>query len=393
MKIVHIAPATTYNIGWGYQDNLLPRYQSYLGNEVTYITNLYSFKDGKKVIVNECDEVLSDGVRLIRLPYRKGAFSRITNLKMYLEVFSILKEITPDFIFYHGLVSETIYDVVRYKRECNPKCIIVEDNHLDANIHTLGRDVLNIKKTWLKQYYRHINKKTIPYIEKVYGVTPWRKQYAEEFFGIPKEKTDVLIMGAEDEKMFLDQRMQIREKIRNDYGYSEKDFVIVTGGKIDKKKKIDMLMRACSQVSGVKLLIFGQVDDAMQKEFDEIVDKSSNIDYIGWIASDKVYELFYASDLVFFPGQHSVLWEQACAAKVPCVFGWWPGMQHVDNGGNSVFLKEVTIENISKLINELKYTDKYNEMKAVAESDATDIYLYSQIAKKSLECVKDVEVK
>ena len=87
---------------------------------------------------------------------------------------------------------------------------------------------------------------------------------------------------------------------------------------------------------------------------------------------------------MFFPGQHSVLWEQACAAKVPCVFSRWPGMQHVDNGGNADFLDDLSLDSIKNKIIELLFTDKYYNMKSVAESVATDVYLYSKIAEKSL---------
>lgn len=99
-----------------------------------------------------------------------------------------------------------------------------------------------------------------------------------------------------------------------------------------------------------------------------------------------MYKYFYAADLVFFPGQHSVLWEQACASKVPCVFEKWDGMEHVNNGGNSDFVYPVNADNVKEKIKELRYTDKYYRMKQIAMTEKTDIYLYSRIAEKSLEC-------
>ena len=63
-------------------------------------------------------------------------------------------------------------------------------------------------------------------------------------------------------------------------------------------------------------------------------------------------------------------------------------MEHVNNGGNSDFIDEVTVENIKDKILELKFTNKYYQMKKVANSCATDVYLYSKIAEKSLEHAK-----
>lgn len=385
MTIVNITPAAPYNDYWGYQDNLLPKYQKKLGHDVTVITTNLMHQDGGIAEIAPNDYRLNDGERIIRLKYKQYPVAVLTKLFSKLEIYELLKSIRPDFIFYHGLISNTIFDVIRYIRKDNPQCVLVQDNHFDYNI---GSHSTGLKKLLGRGYFRFINRRANPYVSKVYGVTPWRKQYAEDYFRIPPEKTDVLIMGADDEKIDFANREQIRSDIRNQFGFTEDDFVIVTGGKIDRNKKTTLLMEACRNTDHVKLLIFGNVKEDVKQEFDEILSESENITYIGWIDADQVYNYFFASDLVFFPGQHSVLWEQACACKVPCVFEKWEGMEHVNNGGNSDFVSPVTVESLREKILELKYTDKYAKMKQIAESDKTDIYLYSRIAEKSLECVK-----
>ena len=385
MTIVNITPAAPYNDYWGYQDNLLPKYQKKLGHDVTVITTNLMHQDGGIAEIAPNDYRLNDGERIIRLKYKQYPVSVLTKLFSKLEIYELLKSIRPDFIFYHGLISNTIFDVIRYIKKDNPQCVLVQDNHFDYNI---GSHSTGLKKLLGRGYFRFINRLANPYVSRVYGVTPWRKQYAEDYFRIPPEKTDVLIMGADDEKIDFANREQIRSDIRNQFGFTEDDFVIVTGGKIDRNKKTTLLMEACRNTDHVKLLIFGNVKEDVKQEFDEILSESENITYIGWIDADQVYNYFFASDLVFFPGQHSVLWEQACACKVPCVFEKWEGMEHVNNGGNSDFVSPVTVESLREKIHELKYTDKYAQMKQAAESDKTDIYLYSRIAEKSLECVK-----
>lgn len=76
------------------------------------------------------------------------------------------------------------------------------------------------------------------------------------------------------------------------------------------------------------------------------------------------------------------MWEQACAVKVPCVFEKWDGMDHVNNGGNAEFISPVTVETIQAELSALHFTPKYEKMKEIAASSATDIYLYSRIAEK-----------
>lgn len=382
MKIVHIAPSAPYNDYWGYQDNLLPKYHKKLGHDVTLLITNLTHKDGKIVETACADYVLNDGVRVVRLKKKQYPHIVLTNLNSKLEVLPYLIQIKPDFIFYHGLISTTIYDVIRYKKE-NPNCVVVQDNHLDYNI---GRNCTDFKQWIIRSFYRHINRKSIPHVSRVYGVTPWRKAYAQDYFRIPADKTDVLIMGADDEKIDFANRDAIRNEIREKHTVADNDFLIVTGGKIDKKKKIHLLMEACKGLESVKLLVFGQVNDDIREQFDRLLKENENIIYVGWVDSDKVYDYFFAADLVFFPGQHSVLWEQACAAKVPCVFEKWEGMEHVNNGGNSDFISPVSVQAIRKKIIALKNTPQYAQMESVARSEATDVYLYSKIAEKSLEC-------
>ncbi len=385
MVVVHIAPNAPYNDYWGYQDNLLPKYQKKLGHDVTLIiTN--TMHEGGKIVETECREyTLNDGVKVIRMAVKKQLHPQLTILTAHMSVYDKLKELKPDFIFYHGLVSTTIYDVVKYKKKINPDCVIVQDNHLDYNI---GRVCIGVRSYVVRAHYRRIHRKTRKYITRVYGVTPWRRAYAEDYFAVSPDKTDVLIMGADDEKIDFENREAIRQKIRAQYGVGDNDFLVVTGGKIDAKKKIHLLMKACGELEGVKLLVFGNVKDDIKEEFDSLVEKHDNITYIGWLDADKVYDYFFAADLVAFPGQHSVLWEQACASKVPCLFEKWEGMDHVNNGGNSVLVAPINEDILKQNIEELKFTEKYAEMKKIAESDATDVYLYSKIAEKSLECAR-----
>ena len=232
MKIVHIAPNAPYNDYWGYQENLLPKYHRKLGHEVTVIITNKMHKDGKIVEIESTDYLLNDGTRIIRRPYKKIRLPKSWILT-YIPVYKLLEELEPDFIFYHGLISYTIVDVVKYIKR-HKECKVVQDNHLDYNI---GTDPQTFKEKVLRTWYRFLNKYSIRYVEKVYGVTPWRKTYAEDYFGIPTEKTDVLIMGADDDQMNSENRNEIRRLIREKYKIGKNDFLVVTGGKIDVKKK------------------------------------------------------------------------------------------------------------------------------------------------------------
>lgn len=389
MKIVHIAANASFTEGFGYQENLLTKYQSRLGHEVVlFVQNKSRDNVEKKCLESVCGTFVSkDGFNVI---VKKPFFLPIPligKLWKKLDVYNDLINLKPDFVFIHGLVDTTVFQVVRYKKKYNPRLVIVIDNHMDYNIgYPKKRSLKQSVALFINRLVYRLNNK---YVSKVYGVTPWRQSYAVDVFGVPAEKTDVLIMGADDECLDFNKKEEIRNKIRTKYNVGENEFFIVTGGKIDKKKKIELLLNAVKSVSNVKILVFGSVVDSFKTQFDSVLRECPNAFYIGWVEGNKVYDYFFAADLVFFPGQHSVLWEQACASKVPCVFEKWDGMDHVNNGGNADFVYPVDVEMLKSKIEELRFTPKYFKMKAVAESEKTDIFLYSRIAKKSLECVKD----
>ena len=144
-------------------------------------------------------------------------------------------------------------------------------------------------------------------------------------------------------------------------------------------------MEACRDLENVKLLVFGSVLPDVKEQFDQALENNENVVYIGWLDADKVYDYLLASDLFAFPGTHSVLWEQACATKVPGIFAYWAGMTHVNNGGNAKFLEKTDTETLRDTIEKLHFTPEYQQMLQVARSEATDIFLYSEIAKKSLK--------
>ena len=256
-------------------------------------------------------------------------------------------------------MSSSIYDVVKYKKLVNKNCIIVCDSHLDDNNYPYKS---GYKRTILKILNRIRYKKVDKYVSKVYGVTPLRVDFVKEFFSVPKEKADLLIMGADDDRINFDSYETIRSKIREENGVFD-EFLVVTGGKLDKAKNVLQLMKACIQIKGVKLLIMGSVSEDIKDEFNTLISNNDNLIYVGWVQSDRVYDYYFAGDLIVFPGGHSVLWEQACASKTPCVFNAIKGVQHLNNGGNCAFVDGADVNALKGIIESLVFTENYFKMK------------------------------
>lgn len=383
MRIIHIAPNAIYTEGFGYQENLLPKYEHILGNNVTLVVRNLAYENGELVEVPSGDSVSKDGFRVVRKELVHHTCLRHDDIFSTLDIYDLLIELKPDYIHFHGLVSSTINQVIKYKKKVSPKTVVVIDNHQDYNNGDLHKK--GIKRSILRAYYRWLFRRNEQYISAVYGVTPCRRQYAVDIFSVPQEKTKVLIMGADDEKMDFKNRAAIRNIIRSKYRIGSGEFLIVSGGKIDKKKKVVELVEACCPIPNVKVLIFGSLCHDVQGKFSAQLQKYPNLIYTGWASAREQYNFYFTSDLNIFPGSHSVMWEQACASKTPCLFGIRDGMEHLDVGGNCDFLDDATVHGIRKKIKQLLCSDKYAQMKKVASSDMTDVFLYSKIARIALD--------
>lgn len=383
MKVVHIMLCGPVTDGWSYQDNLLTKYHRILGYEVTMITSQWVWGDnGTLVKFKETNYQNENDVKVIRLPIKKkDDFSR--KFKCFEGLKKALELEKPDILFIHGVSFCDVSIVVDYIRNHKIKKVYV-DNHSDfsnSGTNWLSKNILH-KLIW--KYYAQM---LSPYVTKFYGVLPARVDWLVDMYKLPKEKCELLVMGADDEKVAEAYNPEYRRIIRKKYGISEDDFLIITGGKIDPAKiQTLQLMEAVAQIdnSKVKLIVFGSVTPDLQKQVkDRCVD--NKIIYIGWIKSDDSYNYFAAADLVVFPGRHSVFWEQVAGIGIPMLCKYWNGTTHVDLGGNVEFLKEDSVSEIKEKIEKLiKNPEKLNQMKLIAEKKGMETFSYKKIAERAL---------
>ncbi len=381
MRIVHICLACFYVEGWGYQENILPKVHAKQGNDVFVLTSDYMFNSrNEKEKKTETDYINPFGVhvKVLKRSTRYGYYSRYNDFE---NVYGELEAIEPDVIFVHGGQFVALKDVVKYQK--NHKNIKL---FLDQHGDYYNMPVVSMKNKIIhKLIYGHWIRKASKVANKYWGVTPWRCQYLNDVYGVSKEKIGLLTMGGDDEFINSENAATVKSDIRKNHGIDEDDFVVVTGGKIDRPKNIHLLINAVKELDNpkVKLIVFGQPNKDMESEFEEL-SKCDSVRAVGWIESAKAYDYFLAADLAVFPGTHSVLWEQACACGVPSLFKDWEGMHHVCVNGNAALLQEDSVEELKQKIGELvEDKDKYAAMKKAAEECKKDFY-YSEIAKRAI---------
>lgn len=378
MKILHLCLSCFYIDGFSYQENMLPKYHKIMGYDVEVIASLLTFdSEGKRTYLKKPSQYLSEN----GFPVRRLAYIRPIKLgkllRKYRGTYDAISNSKPDIIFIHGVQFADISIVVKYHKE-NPSVKIFVDNHSDFSNSATNWISLNIQHRVLWKYYAHL---ISPYTRKFYGVLPARVDFLANVYRLPKEKVELLVMGADDEKVSEASRPNMKKRIRNLHGIKQSDFLIITGGKIDQwKKQTLILMDAVNQMGSVNLVVFGSVIPELKEAVLERC--SERVKYIGWLKPDETYAYFATSDLVVFPGRHSVFWEQVAGQGIPMIVKYWEGTTHIDCGGNVSFLKKDSIDEIKKKIEEVILN--YSTMKIIANNSAKQ-FTYSKIAKKSIQ--------
>lgn len=378
MKIVHVCLTGVFTEGWTYQENLLSKYHSRLGYDVTVIaSSLIYDKNGEKNTSVKSGYKNDDGVFIIRLEEKRHNPNR--KFRRFPKLYSTLVEQKPDILFVHSCQFLDINVILKYKK-LHEKVKLYIDNHADFS---------NSAKNFFSYYFLHkvvwktIVNKIEPYTKKFYGVMPARVDFLIQVYDLPEQKVELLVMGADDEKVTAALEPEVRKRIRKQYAFKDADFLIVSGGKIDNaKKQTLLLMEAVNRIENVKLLIFGSVIDELKEKINSLC--SDRVKYIGWLDSGITDQYFAAADLVVFPGRHSVFWEQVAGLGIPMLVKDWAGTHHIDVGGNVKFIENDSVDEIEAKLRKIIEKD-YERMKRVAQKKAMKEFSYMEIARRSIE--------
>ncbi len=385
MRIIHICLCVNaYTDDWSYQDNYLPRYHKKAGHQVTVVTIPFAYQLQKREFVTPGTYFDDFGVKVYRLPLFFCNKSKIASkLKIFKGLYKTLGNEDPDIIFVHGCQFLDIRKIIKYITK-NPTVRVYVDNHADFS---------NSASNWLSKnilhglVWKYCAQSIEPYAEKFYGVLPARVDFLAYVYKLPKNKIELLVMGADDELVVAARQPQIRQSIRAKYNINENDFLIMTGGKIDPaKKQTILLMQAIKRINRdkVKLIVFGSVTPDLITAVESSC-YGNRIQYIGWVQSDESYAHFAAADLVVFPGRHSVFWEQVAGLGIPMIVKYWEGTTHVDVGGNCDFLYEDSVNEIKNKIQALiDDPAKYRKMKEIALKQGMEVFSYRSIAERSI---------
>ena len=385
MKILHICLASFYIDNYGYQENILPKMHKLQGHSVKILASTETYLNGNKLsYINHGTYLNEDGIEVTRLPYTKLLPSRVVRkLRIYLNIFNNLNEFKPDLIFLHDIQFLGIFKIIKYL-EANRNVIVYADGHADftnSATNWVSKNLLH------RLIYKRCAKAIDPYVKKFYGTLPCRVDFFKDFYNVTESKTELLVMGVDDTLIDKHNLVELRKNTRKLLGVSDSDFLIISGGKLNLKKNIHHLVKSIVGINNdkIKLLLFGKLDLHVERIIAKLLNHRAII-YVDWINNIQIHEYLLISDLAVFPGKHSVIWEQAIGCGIPTVFKKIDGHNHVNLGGNCIFVKDGTEEELTEAVLKI-YNDKelYSYMKKVSVEKGRDYFSYDNIARRAIE--------
>ena len=260
------------------------------------------------------------------------------------------------------------------------ECRLYGDIHESYdNTGSLKTDIVHKS---LRAFSNHCRKILYKYYVKVLYITGDCQKYAVEQYKVDKDKTVLFPLGYDPDLIDWEHRFDIRHDIRRKYGIDEEEVVIIHGGKIIPRRNTDIAIKAFEKIDAKnkRMFIFGEIADEMQSKIKTLISKNADIIYLGNLSQKEYLDYYLASDIAFFPGGQSAIWQEAIGCGLPLVLRKWDNIEYLDRGGNVIFVDSLDYIEYANQLNFIINSNQYKRMAKIAETAGRDFFSYERIS-------------
>lgn len=370
MKIVHVTHH--YIDGWGYQDNLLPKYQQKCGHNVTVLTeNSHLPASCREAILKKGDNYYDGDVKIRKF---KSYINTESSGFICTGLYKLLKEEKPQMIFHHGVDSSSLVVCAIYK-SLHKGCVLFVDNHVDEVNQSKNKLwLLFNNRIWLPIIVQLLASQ----VDYFWGVTPLRCEYLQKVFKAPSLKVGLLPFGGDSE--VIDSLPNDITNLREKYNIPTSSFVLVTGGKMDASKGTIALLHVLSKLikryPNLHLVLFGKAD----YDVEELAKSIEKTTLIGWCNREDTLSLLKLADIAVWPLLHTTLIDDAVSVGTPLIVKKSGNVSHYESYGNGVYLNIGDEKELEEAILKVLKGSFYKIVKSNSLGIA-DIYRYENIVR------------
>lgn len=314
MKILFIGICSSYTDGMTYQDQMMVKQCLKDGQETYYISNAQEFKNGILTDVPESEKTLPDGLHFWQVKYDFILCKFLTEkIRACKKLGGIIEKINPDVIYVHGPNAVAIHQVFKYLDK-HPEVKFFADSH--ADYYTSGTNW--VSRTFLhKMIYKKIYHKCLKYTDKIWCISKTCIQFASEIYGVPEDKTKLYPLGG----IVLpeQERKKMREQVRKNHHWDDKDIVFLQAGKMDEKKCLIQALQEFIKTENQNwyYVVIGNISDSIKESFEHLCSIDKRIQYLGWKNGDEIIQYLSSCDVYVQPGKGSAIAQNAlCVGAV-----------------------------------------------------------------------------
>ena len=395
MKIIIVT--TFFSKEMGYAENGISKALASLGHEVHLITsnlNVYgdspNYDDNYLSFLGPADQGVGSfdyyGCKVHRLPSRSIAgYVLITGLV------NKIREINPEIVHCITMASLSTYVLALLKpffnfslfSESHQHASVVREELKSSKFHPIIRTVYFLTRT-LPTYLASFS------IEKCYAISPDCLHVAEKFYGIPKNKLELINIVC-DTNLFHpvnDKLMENNRKIkRNSFGYDDDDIVCIYTGRLSDEKNPLLLAQAINSLSEVskkwRVIFIGN-----GSQYEQIL-LNKGVTVIPFMLYTQLPGIYRMADIGVWPTQESLSMLDASAAGLPLVLSDQIG----DKGriaGNGYFYVENNLNSMIEKLSKLQDLNERREMSLAGFKNIEENYSWNSIVKKYIYSYKKI---
>lgn len=374
----------TFDKNMGYLQTVLPKFMDRLGINTHVITmDLPPYYQSTAFCVSDCivragTEEVVNGFRLHTLAHSKVAgYMRMDRLKEKLSI------IRPDIVQTMSPVGWIALDAALMKSIYNYKLFI--GCHTTASVFPLARE--RVKSQYRERMWCLIAR-TIPgrvvgsMSEKCYAVTEDCADIAIRYFGVPRNKVEVMYLGIDTDYCFpahSRESIEEREKVRRQLYFSPGDIVCIYTGKFTHEKQVLLLASAIERVQARKkpfkalFIGSGPLSGELRRRTGCYV-----VDTVPYRELPKFYR---ASDIGVWPGTESISMLDAAACGIPIVISGQVVYRAPINGNGRVF-QSGNVEDLANVLCELSDTGLRRELGVKGAARMASEFSWESVARR-----------
>lgn len=368
---------------FGYKEYVIARNQVKSGHEVYIVTSdhIYPYFNlpelAKKINISPTRKrplgtSMIEGITVVRLP-------RLLEIKDAIIVRGsgrVLSEIKPDLVIAYDPLH-IVPVVAGIRKKLGYRLL------LDHSLYELPRTILG------KLYYYLVGKWLIRYMVRRADVivvpTPDSQVFLERHFPVGKTAVKLIPLGFDESLFYFDPetRLQVRHRL----GVAAEQRLLVTAGRIERDKKLELILEAMRRVKDrlLVLIIIGTGDAVYLQVLKNRVRElglHDQVRFVDFVPRHALRDFYSAADMGIWPELPSISILEAIGCELPIVLPERKTVLHLGGRGGVIFFRRSDVSSLANVLGSFVRDPNLHQALRMQVRQLRDTYSYVGIARQ-----------